>query len=405
MSDRYPGGLIRKTPPTITPPVDGEGGSAPGIWTLEQASYYQGTGEWPKGVLPRELYAWGNNSNGQVGDNSVASKSSPVQLGSITTWSQVDQGGGQSTAIKNDGTLWVWGENTSGQLGVNDLIDRSSPVQVGGLTTWAQTEVGSILQAAIKTDGTLWTWGDNGFGQLGTNNTIFRSSPVQVGALTTWSQVTVGDDHCAAIKTDGTLWAWGLASFGRLGTNTVYSSPKSSPTQVGSLTTWAQVSAGSNYTGAVKTDGTLWMWGLASDGRLGNNTSATNRSSPIQVGALTNWLQVSLGASHTAAIKTDGTLWVWGRNNFGGSVGDNTIINRSSPVQIGVLTDWLQVNAGSFNTAAIKTDETLWTWGYNGVGDLGQNNTINRSSPVQVGANTWLQAAVGSNTVIAITKG
>ena len=407
MSDRYPGGILSATAPEPVAPVDGEGGSAPGVWTMEQASYYEGVGQWPKPVLPRELYAWGANNTGQVGDNSVVSKSSPIQIGSITTWVQADQDAWQSTAIKADGTLWVWGNNESGQLGLNELTSKSSPVQVGLLTTWAQTEVGSILQAAIKTDGTLWAWGLNDLGQVGIstiqNPFVEVSSPIQIGSLTTWSQVTAGNDHCAAVKTDGTLWAWGLNSFGRLGDNTVVN--KSSPVQVGALTTWSQVSAGSNFTGAVKTDGTLWMWGLASDGRLGDNNSATHKSSPVQIGALTNWSQVSLGSLHTTAIKTDGTLWAWGRNNFGGSVGDNTIINRSSPVQIGALTTWLQVNGGAYTSAATKTDGTLWSWGYNASGELGQNDIIFRSSPTQIGTGSWLQAAAGKGTMVAITKG
>ena len=120
MSDRYPGGLIRKTPPTITPPVDGEGGSASGIWTMEQVAYYIKEGTWPKPPIPRELYTWGDSSpNGQLGLGDTVDRSSPVQVAG-NTWAQVSSGLAQIAAIKTDGTLWMWGAGSVGQLGQNN---------------------------------------------------------------------------------------------------------------------------------------------------------------------------------------------------------------------------------------------------------------------------------------------
>jgi alpha-tubulin suppressor-like RCC1 family protein len=154
--------------------------------------------------------------------------------------------------------------------------------------------------AAVKTDGTLWTWGLNGSGSLGQNNTTRRSSPTQVGALTNWSSASMGDSCCIAIKTDGTLWSWGNAYTGRLGQNDIVS--KSSPVQVGALTTWASASAGKKngtHVTAIKTDGTLWSWGNNNNGQLGQN-DLVNRSSPVQVGGLTTWAQSSAGLYFSA---------------------------------------------------------------------------------------------------------
>jgi hypothetical protein len=142
MSDRYPGGLIRKTPPTITPPVDGEGGSAPGIWTLEQVAYYTKEGEWPKPVLPRELYAWGSNFYGSLGQDDKIYRSSPTQVGAFINWAQVSKASSNTAAVKTDGTLWTWGFGSQGRLGLNDTVSRSSPVQVGALTNWSQVSIG-----------------------------------------------------------------------------------------------------------------------------------------------------------------------------------------------------------------------------------------------------------------------
>jgi alpha-tubulin suppressor-like RCC1 family protein len=146
----------------------------------------------------------------------------------------------------------------------------------------------------------------------------------------------------------------------------------------------------------------MWAWGNNSDGRLGDGT-VVNKSSPVQIGGLTNWYQVSGGGSHTAAIKTDGTMWTWGRNITFGQLGDGTVVSRSSPVQIGALTNWSQVSAGFTHTASVKTDGTLWAWGANSQGQLGIGTIVYKSSPIQVGALTsWLQISAGGFHTVAL---
>ena len=291
--------------------------------------------------------------------------------------------------------LWEWGRNYAGGLGLNDQTHRSSPVQVGALNNWKQISGGNDGFIAIKTNGTLFTWGLNWFyGHLGLGDVNHRSSPVQVGALTNWKLVASGWYHTAAIKNDGTLWMWGANTYGQLGLLDI--THRSSPVQVGALTTWRQAGLGLQITAAIKTDGTLWTWGFnnATFGQLGLG-DVVHRSSPVQVGALTNWKQVAGGNGWFAAIKTDGTLWTWGYNN-NGQLGLSDITHRSSPVQVGALTNWRQVVAAGLTTNAIKTDGTLWTWGHNSYGALGLGDVDHRSSPVQVGALTnWKQVAGG----------
>lgn len=397
MSQQYPGGFITKSPPAVVGPVDGEGGSAPGVWTLDQAMVYVKQGLWPKPVLPKEIFIWGANGNGQLGQNNTANTSSPVQVGSLTTWSKIDAGDASSFGIKNDGTLWAWGSNGAGRLGVGDTAGRSSPVQVGALTDWYIVSSGQGQTLGIKTNGTLWAVGGNGSsGQLGTGNGLDVSSPIQVGALTNWSIVSAGGYFNAAIKTDGTLWTFGYSGYGRLGNNTSNGNNRSSPIQVGSLTDWSKVATGGAHTLAVKTNGTLWSWGRNVFGQLGINDT-NNRSSPVQVGSLTTWSNVACGYGFSLAIKTDGTLWSWGRNLMG-QLGQNDVVYRSSPVQVGALTTWGKIDGGSNHCVAIKNDKTLWSWGYNGAGQLGIGSVIYRSSPVQVGSlTTWLNIAVGVN--------
>ena len=351
------------------------------------------------------LWSWGNNGfYGQLGDNTTTHRSSPIQtIAGGTNWKQVRSGGSHTAAIKTDGTLWLWGNNLYGNLGRSDVTPRSSPIQtISGGTNWKQVACGKRnFTAAIKTDGTLWLWGKNSnYGQLGRNDLTDRSSPIQtVSGGTNWKQVACGFLNTAAIKTDGTLWLWGYNSYGNLGNNSPTS--RSSPVQtVAGGTNWSLVTMGDYNTAAIKTDGTLWLWGKNNWGQLGDNATYTAISSPIQtVSGGTNWKQVSAGRNFTAAVKTDGTLWLWGRNSYG-PLGDNIGGNAySSPIQtISGGTNWKQVDTGENETAAIKTDGTLWTWGKGGDGRLGNNTTTDVSSPIQtVSAGTnWKQVAVGS---------
>src|SRR3989344_6023415 len=303
---------------------------------------------------PKTLWAWGAGYLGGLGLGDGIYRSSPTQVGALTTWSQVAADGRSRRALKTDGTLWVWGDNTSGQLGLGDILHRSSPVQVGALAVWTTVALGTAHTQAIKIDGTLWAWGTNTtYGTLGDGTLINRSSPVQIGTLGTWSSVTVGGTNNSALKTDGTLWSWGQSYFGPLGLGTAGPGLTcSSPTQVGTLNTWRNVSAGTNNRLAVKTDGTLWGIGRNNKGQLGLGDLVL-RSSPVQIGTLANWSALAPKSQGSLAIKTDGTLWAWGYNN-GGGVGSGDGIDRSSPVQVGTLATWTGVVRGAYASLAIR---------------------------------------------------
>lgn len=354
------------------------------------------------------LYTWGYNIFGQLGLNTTGNyQSSPVQVGSETNWSKVGAGKYQSGSIKTNGTLWTWGINGSGQLGDGTTVTKSSPIQVGSLSNWSQVEFGNYFCASIKTDGTLWSWGYNNLGQLGNNSAVSRSSPVQVGSLTDWSQVSGGADHCVSVKTDGTLWTWGYNRFGQLGTGTASLTIfVSSPTQVGALTDWSKISAGGQHCVAIKTDGTLWAWGLNDFNQLGINQNQINKSSPTQIGALTTWSQVSCGYKFSSAVKTDGTLWTWGQAYFGQLGNNNSSINNvSSPIQVGALTNWSKIACGLRHMIAIKTDGTLWAWGSNQRGQIGDSTIVYRSSPVQVGSlTTWSAISCGAKHNVTLEE-
>ena len=241
----------------------------------------------------------------------------------------------------------------------------------------------------------LWGWGRNDAGQLGIGVDPFgvQGAPVTTFAGgTNWKQVSTGYQFTAAIKTDGTLWMWGNAGSGRLGTNDTTPNRRTPVTTFAGETNWKQVACGREYAAAIKTDGSLWLWGSGGQGRLGTNNTTT-RSTPVTTFAGgTNWKQVSAGNGHTAAIKTDGSLWTWGLNSSGQLGIDNTN-NRLIPVTtFAGGNTWKSVACGSNFTAAIKTDGSLWVWGSGADGKLGTNDTTpNRRTPVTTfaGGNNW----------------
>ena len=352
------------------------------------------------------LWGWGENSKGEIGLGDTTDRSSPTQIGAITTWNGVAGGGYSSIFLKTDGTVWTTGYNDKGQLGVGDTTTRSSPVQVGALTTWSSVEAATgagQFCVAIKTDGTLWSWGWNNYGQLGDSSTTDRSSPVQVGALTDWLSVSAGHYNTVAIKTDGTIWTFGQNDKGQLADGTT--SNRSSPVQVGALTDWSTVSAGYSHILTRKTDGTLWAWGFRAQGQIGNGAAAIDAgySSPVQVGALTTWNPPGAGGYSSYASRTDGTMWAWGYNTVG-QLGQGNTTNTSSPVQIGALTNWGSKSTGAiYSFANLKTDGTIWACGRNTTGELGDGTATNRSSPVQMGTlSTWVNVARGSDWYFGI---
>lgn len=325
-----------------------------------------------------------------------------TQVGA-SSWKTVVCAGVNAIGIDTLGRLWSWGYNNDGSFGVNDTYTHISPVQVGLETNWKSVSKQGLHTLAVKTDGTLWAWGNNAYGQLGDSTTVNRSSPVQVGSGTDWKQISAGGYHSAAVKQNGSLWTWGYNAYGNLGDNTV--NPKLSPIQVGSGTDWDQVASGGQpFTIAIKTNGSIWTWGINSDGELGINAGPlSHKSSPVQIGTGTDWKQISAGEYHAAAIKQDGTLWSWGSGTYG-ELGYGSA-SRSSPVQH-VLggTNWSKVDCGTYNTAAIKTDGTLWTWGQNGYGQLVNPITIDGFNfPGQVGSDTtWIDISLTGNTLFAL---
>ena len=242
--------------------------------------------------------------------------------------------------------------------------------------------------------GLLFVAGNDVGGNLGQNSTVDYSSPVQIPG-NEWTHTGQADTSAsnASIKSDGTFWMWGYNTYGNLGQNNrvEYSSPIQIPG-----TQWkgsnrpgrpSAVGLSHNHVASLKSDGTLWVWGHNNYGQLGQNSTSVDYSSPVQVPG-TQWQQVLADRHNIFATKTDGTLWCWGQNSWG-ACGQNDTAGRSSPKQV-PGTQWDRLSSSNYCPFITKTDGTLWAWGYNGSGQLCTNDNKNRSSPYQIPGTQWV---------------
>jgi len=339
------------------------------------------------------------------GERSV---SHPIQVSEHADWVMVSGGG---IGIREDGsgarTLWIKG---SGAIGEGNTPDLPTSVQVGTGTDWLMVSVGDAHTMGIRGvaggERTLWGWGNRLHGRLGDGfwatsvqpgqPTPHQATPVQITSFTDWVTVSAGGQHTMGIREDAggnrTLWAWGYRADGRLGVGAADAFAQGTPAQVGGAsghTDWLTVSAGGRHTmgirGVTGGTGTLWAWG---DHWLSAGVAPGDRATPSQVGAHSDWLTVSAGASHTMGIREvaggTGTLWAWGSRLYG-QLGDGAVTNiiQGTPIQVGAAADWATVSAGFAHTMGIRGADngqrTLWAWGRHRLG-------ADTAAPVQVGA-------------------
>lgn len=331
-------------------------------WKQVAASYYNAYAIRSDGTL----WAWGRNHAGQLGIGNTIDQRRPVQVGTATDWDTI-VGGAESAFALRGGTLWAVGMNSGYQLGLGtNTTNPTTFVQVGTDNDWKMIS----SHAAIKNDGTLWQWGIAG-----------ALVPTKVGT-STWKSVS-GDVSILAIRSDGTLWSWGGGILGYIGNG----STNNVPTQIGSDNDWKSISANINSSSALKNNGTLWTWGLNDGGSLGQPNLVSGSSLiPAQAGSATDWKNVITGGRMMHGIKTDGSLWGWGWNYLAGSlgVGHNNSGTFSTPLQVGSSTDWKMVVDGYVFGIALKNDGTVWLWGSNEFGQLGRGNNVDSYSPIQL---------------------
>lgn len=271
-----------------------------------------------------KVWTWGFNGTGQLGDNSTADKCVPVSLlGTNKTFCKIVAGYWHTMAIRASqtaglgGRVWAWGSNSNGELGDYSATSRLTPVAITGATrTFCQIGAGVFFSHGLTNGGLCWTWGKNTYGQLGDNSVTDRCTPVSIYKITsrTFCKIDGGEFHTISIDKNGRVWGWGYNNNGQLGNNATIS--KRTPVTIsGATKTFCHISAGYLHTVGLDKNGLAWCWGLNSYGQLGINNT-TNTSTPKSVlGNKKTFCAISAGKYHTVAVDCHGYVWAWGRND------------------------------------------------------------------------------------------
>jgi hypothetical protein len=243
-----------------------------------------------------------------------------------------------SLALRSDGTVWAWGDNSLGELGNGTTTQAQTPVQVPGLTNVVAIAAGDGFSLALRSDGTVWGWGYNVDGELGNATTKQADSPVQVTGLSGVVGIAAGVVHALAVTSGGAVYAWGSNADGQLGNNSTTNS--SVPVLVSGISTAVQVAAGANHSLALLSNGTVEAWGDNAQAQLGNN-STTNSEVPVLVSGVSGVTQVSAGVESSAARTGSGQLYTWGDNTYG-ELGLGTTTSEKVPTRSTAAADGVQ---------------------------------------------------------------
>jgi alpha-tubulin suppressor-like RCC1 family protein len=344
------------------------------------SSYYNGYALGNDGTVR----AWGSNVLQGLGNSELwGTGTIPGRVGTLSGITQIAAGAFSGYALSNAGEVWGWGYNGDGTLGDGSVATRAAPVRVNAPSGITQIAASFTTGYALHNDGTVWAWGANG-GSLG--NGFYGTgcetipvgpgcravTPIQVPGLTDVVSIASTRNAAFAVKSDGTVWAWGSNAHGELGIGTVggsacYDNPEAencvalSPVQIPGLTDVTKVASGSGATTyALKTDGTVLAWGFNGNSELGNGTAGEGctdpsvpncaAASPGPVSGLTGVTDVAGGASYGMAMGSDGSVWTWGRNTQGQLGHAAGLV----PAQVPGLTGVTAIGSGGATSFAVR---------------------------------------------------
>lgn len=333
------------------------------------------------------LYVWGSQTDGQLGDGKIdLSCKYPGKIMDGYNFKYVCLGNYHSAAITEDGDLYLWGSNKFGQLGDGTIEDKSIPIQImkglkfkcislGG----SDTSIYGSFSAAVTEDGDLYMWGCNKCGQLGDGTTNDSSIPIKIMKNYKFKSVDLGSDHSAAITESDDLYLWGYNGAGRIGNGSTKNKNEITPNYI--MGNVSVVSLGTGFSAAITNNGKLYAWGTNCDGQLGvDKEKCLFSSSPIEIISDVKFKSISLGYSYAGAIDEKGNLYTWGNNNQG-QLGDGTTTKRYEP-QI-VLSDVEIIDFGNVHSAAVSNGK-LFTWGCNSHYQLGNGEVKNSYIPIEI---------------------
>ena len=355
-----------------------------------------------------QAWSWGSNRTGQLGDGTNIARNKPGRVTADTGLASViaiAAGRYHSVTIGDTGQVWAWGANKDGQLGDGTWDDKNQPVLIAtdkGFSAVVNITAGGKHNLIIDINNKIWAWGSDYYGQLGDGNSSQKITPVLVAqstGLTTAVAISAGNEHSLVIDAVDQAWAWGYNGNGQLGdgTNTDRNKPNNVAVDTG-LAKVIAISAGYSHNLAIDDTGQAWAWGANWSGQLGDGTS-TRRNKPIKVAVdtgLAKVIAIAVGHSHSLVIDATGQAWAWGANGSG-QLGNGTNTNRTKPVKVAVdtgLSSVIAIAAGDSYSLAIDTSGQAWAWGANWSGQLGDGTTTSHNKPIKVAIDTGLASVI-----------
>jgi alpha-tubulin suppressor-like RCC1 family protein len=338
------------------------------------------------------VWAWGYNSSGELGDGTNANRLAPVPLLSAAGMSKIvaiASGYSFSMALDENGALWAWGSNSQRQISRDAMSFARTPIRINLPTPIVRFACGDYHSLAVDRNGKLWAWGGNSDGQLGAGHNSLVEGFIEVTkpqGMGNVSFLAACGNSSYAIDIAGKAWAWGANWNGQLGdsSNSSRYSPVAISTSTG-LSSVKSIAPGESHALALAADGSIWAWGNNGDGRLGTGNSISSNK-PVKLTGLLLANALAAGRLHSLAVSPAGQVLTWGRN-FNGQLGINSTTASNAPVLTAAVTDWsslIKVSGGGIHSAALKSDGTVWTWGNNAHGQLGHGNTLQRTVATRI---------------------
>lgn len=333
------------------------------------------------------VWTWGWNNCGQLGigsDSDCASDFTrrntpqPVSLNEVVAASGAET---HTVVLRSDGTVWGWGRNEFGDLALGTTASpKNTPVQARNISGVIAVAAGIEFSLALKSDGTVWGWGSNTFGTLtqpftGQDAVHSKTLPIQLRDLNNIVAIGAAGSSAAALRSDGTVWSWGMGSHGQLGDGSNVATYI--PVMARNLTDVVAISVGYDHKVALKSDGALWAWG---DRFICGTTS--DSKVPVLIGGINDVVSIISGAFHAIAKKSDGTAWSWGIDSTYCVLGNAVCINKNTPTEVVAVRGAIAFSAGDYHSIALKPDGTVWSWGWNAAGQLGDGTDIDKKTAV-----------------------
>jgi alpha-tubulin suppressor-like RCC1 family protein len=374
---------LRSGDVTITARSEGVEGSAGVNATLLFSAVATGAEHSCGLTTAGDVFCWGANNRGQLGNGTTIDSSSPVAVRSNgIRFVAVDAGATHSCALTTLGDAYCWGAHDAGQLGNSTTGSRSIPAPVAGENVFRVLSLGETHSCALASNGGLYCWGGNATGALGDGTIVSRSSPTAVAGALVFESVSAGGEHTCATTRGGGLYCWGVNAAGQLGNGTLENSPH--PVRVDPSLSYASVSAGTGFTCSVTLTGDIFCWGANDNGQFGNGRTSGSVS-PIIGGGWFVFTAVSAGNEHSCGVARDGQSYCWGYNGDEGYLGVESIAESFMPVAVTGNRTFVSVSASDRHTCGRTSGGVVYCWGANGSGQLGDGTRVDRQTPVRAG--------------------